>query len=82
MRPRAFELLDGALRITWDDGVVCYPGTLLRAACRCATCQAAKRRDAPTFSAAGGLVAAEPVGEYALQLRFADGYDRSIFPFV
>jgi DUF971 family protein len=81
--PHAVELVAQGLRITWDDKTVCYPAALLRAACRCAHCQAAKRRGQESRPAADvAVVGCEAIGGYGLQLRFGDGHERGIFPFV
>jgi DUF971 family protein len=55
----------------------------LRAACRCATCKAAALQGQMQRPPAGvNLAAAEPVGQYALNLRFSDGHERGIYPWA
>ena len=74
----------GALTLAWDDGLSRrFSGSELRAACRCAGCEQQRRHG-------GGMPAAHdaavrellPVGEHAVQLRFSDGHERGIYPWV
>lgn len=72
------------LTITWDDGATTiFPATLLRQRAKDA---ASVRRtvDGEALFAASALtiVSVEPVGNYAIQLVFSDGYDRGIFPWA
>jgi DUF971 family protein len=80
--PSAIDVCAAALTLHWPEGPASVPAGVLRAHCRCAGCQSARLRGmpAPVDAAATTLVGAAPVGHYALQLRFADGHDRGIFP--
>jgi DUF971 family protein len=82
----------GVLVIDWDDDRRCeYPFATLRAACPCAEC----RGDHPELSGmsssddleiplqsvqASQLERIEVVGNYALQLVWADGHSFGIYP--
>jgi DUF971 family protein len=79
--PDSVHLAPGALRCQWPDGRRIGIGAArLRRACRCATCRAAVARGEAVTGRATALAGAEPVGEYGLRLRFADGHDRGIYP--
>ena len=83
------------LRITWSDGRVSeFPVALLRRACPCATCRAAREEEArrpagrlpvlgnPAAAVDAAVVSgAELVGAYALRLRWQDGHDTGIYDF-
>jgi DUF971 family protein len=57
--------------------------TLLRRACRCAGCSAGRLLGTPDAPAADvRIVAAAPIGGYALNLAFSDGHARGVFPFA
>lgn len=54
----------------------------LRAACRCAYCEAGRRLGNPPASPDDlRIVDFEPIG-HAIRFRFSDGHDRGIFPLV
>lgn len=75
----------GLLVITWVDGACSrLPHALLRAQCRCAACEQARRHgDAlPVPSADLRLERIEPVGEQGLNLGFSDGHARGIYPWA
>jgi len=81
--PHSLTLSPSALVVQWDDGPATLPAATLRSHCRCAPCQAARLRgglDAP--DATVRLVAAHPIGHYAVQLTFSDGHDRGIYPWL
>ena len=82
--PLSVDVAADALTLHWPDGATSLAAAALRAGCRCAECQAARLRGAipANADAATTLVDAAPVGHYALQLRFADGHDRGIFPWA
>lgn len=83
MTPLALELVEaGGLRVTWEDSVVYYSSTVLRAACRCSVCRASARAGELSQPPHERVVGFVHVGAYGLQLRFADGHDRGIFPFA
>ena len=80
--PQSVALARDTLTLQWDDGIGTVAAATLRAHCRCAPCQSARLRgtlEAPVGDALV-LVDALPVGHYALQLRFADGHERGIYP--
>ncbi|TJZ74186.1 DUF971 domain-containing protein [Chitiniphilus eburneus] len=81
MTPHHVTLTADALALTWPDGDITLPAPLLRHACRCADCRALTLRGmSPQAPAAIRLQGAEPIGHYALQLRFDDGHQRGIYP--
>jgi DUF971 family protein len=74
----------GVLEIEWPDGVVSrLPHSLLRARCRCAACEQARRRSGadPVAEAALRLTHIEPIGE-GVNLVFDDGHGRGIYPWA
>ncbi|WP_298231181.1 DUF971 domain-containing protein [uncultured Azohydromonas sp.] len=75
--PDAIEVHPERLRLQWPDGVAELNAATLRAACRCGGCRAGRNTSA---DAPPRLVGAEPIGLYALQLRFSDGHERGIYP--
>jgi DUF971 family protein len=75
----------GALALTWGaEAPAVLPGHLLRAACRCAGCEQARRAGttpaAATADMAVKIERISPIGEFGLQLHFSDGHERGIFP--
>lgn len=81
--PLSVVLAPDALTLHWPDATTTVSAALLRASCRCARCQADRLRGAQALPAsAPTLVEALPVGHYALQLRFADGHERGIYPWA
>jgi len=78
--PLSIALAPGSLTLQWSDGTSMLPAALLRASCRCASCQTARLRGEAVDGGAATLVDALPVGHYALQLRFDDGHERGIYP--
>lgn len=78
--PLSVEVTPDALVVQWADGRTAVAATLLRAHCRCAPCQSARLRGEAIVGDGAVLVDALPVGHYALQLRFADGHERGIYP--
>ncbi len=75
--------VQGVLALRWAGGrTVNWTHADLRAACPCAECRAL-RRAGHAVEAAGDMriAAIEPVGAYALNLAFADGHRRGIYPF-
>lgn len=81
----------GVLTIEWEDGLRCeYPLRGLRAACPCAECRGGHQNmgmpGAPEMleqplkpGASPELVSMELVGNYALQLSWADGHSYGIY---
>lgn len=82
--PLSVDVDADALRLRWPDGTSSLPAAVLRAHCRCAGCHSARLRGQASSSDAAAtiLAGATAVGHYALQLRFADGHDRGIFPWA
>lgn len=71
----------GALALTWADGLaVRLKGPYLRAACRCAECEQARRHAPHAMPKTARLTALQPVGDKGLQLVFTDGHGRGIYP--
>lgn len=72
----------GALALAWGaEAPALLPGHRLRAACRCAGCEQARRAGAtPAADIAVRLERVSPIGEFGLQLHFSDGHERGIFP--
>jgi len=81
--PEQVTLEADALSLAFPDGVVRLSARTLRAACRCAPCRARERAGEPVEpSPSVSLCELVPVGAYAAQLRFSDGHDRGIYPWV
>ena len=78
------RLRDGgtALEVDWDDAPTsALSARRLRAACRCADCTRARADGrAPPIDDAIAVAGIEPIGGYAVNLRFSDGHARGIFP--
>lgn len=86
--PTEIKLLqDGALCITWDDGLVTVTTPrALRVACPCANCKEKIGHPPPLLpiirpEEAGELSirAMKPVGNYAYAIAFSDGHDSGIY---
>jgi DUF971 family protein len=90
MRPRSYQVLGDLLVVIWDDDHESYfPLEKLRRACPCASCSGepdlfgrmyggGPQRYMPhSFS----LASVEPVGNYALQLNWADGHSYGIWTY-
>jgi DUF971 family protein len=72
----------GQLELLWNDAARArLAAPALRAACRCSHCES-QRRAGTLPAPAADLVLTElrPVGDFGLQLCFADGHDRGIYP--
>ena len=54
--------------------------TQLRAACRCAECMAIKLRGGSIPAEGVTLIALQPIGSNALNLKFSDAHERGIYP--
>jgi DUF971 family protein len=74
----------GALSLGWADASsALLSGHRLRAACRCAGCEQARRLGAaPAADAGVKLQRISPIGEFGLQLHFSDGHERGIYPWA
>lgn len=78
--PQSVELNAARLRVSWDDLTREFDASTLRRACRCGGCRADRAAGRPLLGDSAALDGAEPIGAYALQLRFQDGHDRGIYP--
>jgi DUF971 family protein len=74
----------GILEIRWPDGLLQkLESALLRRSCRCAACEAARRKDGKIAATPQiRITGVVPVGSYAVQLVFSDGHLRGIFPWA
>jgi DUF971 family protein len=85
-RPTAVEVSrDGELLVSWDDGKQSrWPAAELRLACPCAACidewTGERKIDASRIAADIRPLAVEPVGNYAVQIRWSDGHETGIYP--
>jgi prepilin-type processing-associated H-X9-DG protein len=65
-----------AIDLVWQDGTTSrLTAAVLRTACRCAACTAARARGNEV--AAGGDMT---IGGYAVNISFSDGHARGIYP--
>lgn len=81
----------GTLTIKWKDGhVTVLDAPTLRKACPCATCNETRRRESEQLfnvlssdpgSGPPQMTGAALVGNYAIQLMWADGHNSGIFDF-
>jgi len=72
----------GQLEVLWNDGLCArIAAPALRAACRCSQCESQRRKGLPPAAAPDlALTSLNPIGDFGLQLFFADGHDRGIYP--
>ena len=72
----------GRLQVLWNDGMCAnLAAPALRAACRCSQCESRRRAgDPPIVAPDLALTSLNTIGDFGLQLCFADGHDRGIFP--
>ncbi len=81
--PLSVSLAPDALTLQWHDGSSSLAAAVLRANCRCAPCQSSRLRgEAIEVDTGVSLVDAQPIGHYAVQLRFSDGHERGIYPWA
>ncbi|QDF99860.1 hypothetical protein CJ010_21970 [Azoarcus sp. DD4] len=74
--------LSGVLFIAWEDGVTsALPHGWLRQRCRCAACTQQARSGGPEPEAAA-LAGIRMVADKGLNLVFADGHERGIYPWT
>ncbi|MEM8869064.1 MAG: DUF971 domain-containing protein [Pseudomonadota bacterium] len=84
MQPEALSANAEHLHIQWADGTsATYPAHELRGAARDATSQR-ELYDTGTIDISEGLeiTGVDYVGAYGLNIRFSDGHERAIYPFV
>ncbi|MBI3894929.1 MAG: DUF971 domain-containing protein [Acidobacteria bacterium] len=72
------------IQIRWSDGkIVIYPARFLRLACPCAVCvdETTGRRILVVASVPPDVrpLAIEPVGRYAISIRWSDGHSTGIY---
>ncbi|NMG66933.1 DUF971 domain-containing protein [Azoarcus indigens] len=82
--PRAVtdRRLSGELVIEWEDGArSLLPHGLLRQHCRCAACEQARRSGLPP-PAPAALSEIRALAIQGLNLVFADGHERGIYPWA
>lgn len=91
--PREFDLRRTVdLRVTWSDGhESVFPLALLRRACPCATCRAARQEQSSNKLVVMKAVTnpgdqtvvreAELVGNYAIRFVWKDGHDTGIYAY-
>jgi DUF971 family protein len=71
------------LRLAWpSESEVQLSAALLRQACKCASCEQARRHgQMPAVTDTSfDVLQISPVGMSGLQLHFSDGHDRGIYP--
>jgi DUF971 family protein len=87
-RPASIEVAPtGEVVIAWDDGKTSrWRPSELRLACPCAACVdewTGRRTLQPEQVAADvRVLAMEPVGNYAVQIRWSDGHDTGLYPWT
>lgn len=73
----------GHLTLAFAGGRAALPAPLLRAACRCAACVAARAQGRFSADFAGiTLAQVAPFGAHGLNLSFSDGHARGVYPFA
>jgi DUF971 family protein len=84
--PRAIELRTESrtLVVQWQDGTTtAWAHDILRENCRCAVCEAQRRRGVASVAGAGvSITDVEPYGPGALRMIFNDGHTRGIYPYA
>jgi DUF971 family protein len=90
MRPASYQVLGDLLVVVWDDGHESYyPLEQLRRACPCAACSGEPDLFGRMYGGAPQtyrpdsfrLHSVEPIGNYALQLNWADGHTYGIWTY-
>jgi DUF971 family protein len=86
MQPDEIRVVDGGrqMRLIWSDGSV-DALTARQLRCHGRDAPSERRRLDGLDSAPDGEVAileVVPIGRYAVNLRFSDGYDRGIYPWT
>lgn len=84
MKPREIKKVSGGLEILWSDAQRSFaPFSELRKSCTCAICKESKAplsEALPYFQRAISLSGMNIVGNYAVEIQWADGH-RSIVSF-
>lgn len=81
--PKAIELhtKSSEVRITWNTGKTDSLSTAdLRQFCACSTCRAKKLVGVELIDAITEIKNIYPMGSSGIQIEFADGHDRGVFP--
>jgi DUF971 family protein len=90
MRPRSYQVIGDLFVVVWDDEHESYyPLEGLRRACPCAVCSGEPDLFGRMYGGAPQhyrpdsfvLQSVEPIGNYALQLNWADGHTYGIWTF-
>ena len=90
MRPASYQVLGDLLVVVWDDGHESYyPLEELRRACPCAACSGEPDLFGRMYGGAPQhyrpdsfrLAGVEQIGNYALQLNWADGHTYGIWTY-
>ena len=86
MQPEEIRIAEGGrqVRLVWSDGSV-DDFTARQLRCHGQDAASARRRldgAPPGVAADVAVVEVVPVGRYAVNLRFSDGYDRGIYPWA
>ncbi|HJW94234.1 MAG TPA: DUF971 domain-containing protein [Thermoanaerobaculia bacterium] len=90
MRPNSYQVLGDLLVVVWDDGHESYyPLEQLRRACPCAACSGEPDLFGRMYGGAPQhyrpdsfrLQSVERIGNYALQLNWADGHTYGIWTY-
>lgn len=84
--PKSLDVNESRLLIEWADGVKKeYPARLLRQMCPCARCISETTREVllnrDHVSESVTIKHAEPVGRYAISMRFSDGHSTGIYAY-
>lgn len=83
MTPQDISLKENNLLIQWQDSEHTIPVPVLRAACRCKDCRLEFLwGNTPEVAADIRITGIEPVGSYGVQLKYSDGHERGIYPWV
>jgi DUF971 family protein len=88
INPRKIEFVNSRLHIRWEDNSeVDIPAGNLRRWCPCAGCSQQRQEEPehfiPILSREQTIpVSIEPVGKYAVRIRWKDGHDLGIYEFA
>ena len=73
----------GSLDITWSGGEISHiQGGNLRRHCACSGCRSRKMIGTELFTDSGRIQKIRLMGSTGLQIVFADGHDRGVFPWA